>query len=224
MHEQALIASWDHNATVWTEAVRAGTIASRVEVTNDAVLQAVRRGGPASVLDLGCGEGWLSRALAQDRVTVVGVDASVALINAARAADPSGDYRVVDYTVPGAVEQALRQRFDCVVANFSLLHEDLAPLLVELRASVLHANGRLVLQTLHPAAVSEPTREGWRTEDFRAFGSARWQPMPWYFRTAASWQRAVIDAGFGAIEVRELKRPAESVPLSLLITAGVASA
>jgi len=63
----------------WTQAVRQGTIASRVLVTDAAIVQTVRayHQAPlhAPVIDLGCGEGWLARALAAQGLDVLGLDA-----------------------------------------------------------------------------------------------------------------------------------------------------
>ncbi len=47
-------------------------------------------------LDVGCGEGRLPRDLKGWGYDVVGVDASATLLEAARAADPGGDYRLAD--------------------------------------------------------------------------------------------------------------------------------
>jgi SAM-dependent methyltransferase len=59
------------------------------------------------VLDAGCGEGYLARALAARGAHVTGIDQSARLIALARARDPGGgiDYQVADLSrpLPGAV-------------------------------------------------------------------------------------------------------------------------
>jgi 2-polyprenyl-3-methyl-5-hydroxy-6-metoxy-1,4-benzoquinol methylase len=76
--------SWIANATAWREAVREQRIESRRLVTDAAVVSAVLAESPRRVLDLGCGEGWLGRALSGHGIAVTGVDGSAPLIEAAR--------------------------------------------------------------------------------------------------------------------------------------------
>lgn len=88
--EEALLASWQHNAQAWIAAVRGGAIASRRQVTDQAILLAILGRQPQRVLDLGCGEGWLLRALGERGIQAVGVDADPALVQAARRGQRTG--------------------------------------------------------------------------------------------------------------------------------------
>src|SRR5277367_2761973 len=74
LSDAKIIDSWNKNARPWTTAVRLGQIASRRLVTDQAIVEAAMAGSPRSMLDLGCGEGWLCRALAARGVNVMGVD------------------------------------------------------------------------------------------------------------------------------------------------------
>jgi 2-polyprenyl-3-methyl-5-hydroxy-6-metoxy-1,4-benzoquinol methylase len=65
LSDEKIIDSWHTNATPWTAAVRDKRIESRKLVTDQAIVDAVLSRRPKSVLDIGCGEGWLSRALAE---------------------------------------------------------------------------------------------------------------------------------------------------------------
>jgi 2-polyprenyl-3-methyl-5-hydroxy-6-metoxy-1,4-benzoquinol methylase len=234
--EAALGESWVANAVSWTAAVRSGGIESRRLATDAVVLAAVLDRAPGRVLDLGCGEGWLVRALAERGVAAVGTDASAPLVEAARAAgggQGGGDFRVLSYADlaadPGAAGGPSGALFDVVVANFALLGADHGPLLRALGEGALAPGGALVIQTLHPAAAGPPYRDGWRTEDFRGFGGGGaggvaggeggWRPMPWYFRTLGSWLSLLRGAGFALLDIREPVHPATGLPLSLLLVA-----
>lgn len=59
-----IVESWQNNAEAWTAAVRERRIESRTLVTDRAIVDAVLSRSPRHVLDIGCGEGWLGRALA----------------------------------------------------------------------------------------------------------------------------------------------------------------
>ncbi|MEM9458137.1 MAG: methyltransferase domain-containing protein [Myxococcota bacterium] len=236
--EQELRASWESNAAAWTAAVREGTIASRRLATDDAILDAIARLAPRRVLDLGCGEGWLTRILADRGVEVLGVDASAALIEAAARApaQTSGkiavqtptetpartrpprylhaDYAALDRSVTGGP-------FDLVVANFALLGESIGPSMAAV-VGVLEPGGSMLIQTLHHWAAGPPYRDGWRREDFLAFSlnaSSSWTPMPWYFRTLGSWSACLHRAGFSVVAITAPAHPQTAQPLSLLLEA-----
>lgn len=210
--------SWSANAVAWTEAVRTRQIESRRLATDAAVLQAILTRSPTRVLDLGCGEGWLCRALSAHGIDVTGVDASGALIRAAQAEDSRTQYRKLSFRQITARPEQLGLAYDAVVFNFSLLDEDVEPILAS-ASSLMSSTGVLVLQTVHPwsACGAEPYRSGWRIESFQNLGVSFPDPLPWYFRTLADW---VETLGKAALELRELHEPCHPEsrhPLSLLL-------
>ena len=81
--DSTIIESWQRNSDPWIAAIRNGEIESRTLVTNAAIVETVRAYAPASAVDLGCGEGWLVRALPEVKMT--GVDAIPALVEQAQA-------------------------------------------------------------------------------------------------------------------------------------------
>jgi 2-polyprenyl-3-methyl-5-hydroxy-6-metoxy-1,4-benzoquinol methylase len=214
-----MLRSWEYNASAWTDAVRGERIASRRAGTDAAIVDAVMRSSPGNVLDVGCGEGWLARALASRGVRVVGVDASEALIESARALG-GGTFEAMTYDVLATRGGSLGAPFDVAVCNFSLLEEHQASLLRTLRDS-LAAGGRLVIQTVHPwiAKGDAPYVDGWRTETFAGFGDGFAEPMPWYFRTMAAWVALVGASGFRIARIDEPVDAASGRPLSLVIDA-----
>jgi 2-polyprenyl-3-methyl-5-hydroxy-6-metoxy-1,4-benzoquinol methylase len=217
--EAALIWSWMANADAWTRAVREGRIPSRRLATDAAIVQAVAELEPRRVLDLGCGEGWLMRALAERGIETVGLDVSLELVMAAEETG-GGRYRCCSYDE--LVDDPTRAGgpYDAIACNFSLLGADLPPLLRALRAN-LAPGGALVIQTVHPwtAAGDEGYADGWRTETFAACGGGFAEPMPWYFRTLQSWVDALRTAGFRVTTLREPLNPKTRQPASLLMVA-----
>jgi SAM-dependent methyltransferase len=211
-----LLDSWHANAAAWTAAVRSGAIESRRLATDAAILDAVLDRQPRKVLDLGCGEGWLVRALAQQGVAAVGVDGAAPLVEAA--AQAGGSFVRLSYAELIAAPERCGEGFDLVVANFALFEAEILPLLRALRR-IMSADGWLVVQTLHPLAAGPPYEDGWRTEDFRGFGDGAWTPMPWYFRTLGSWLGLLRDGGFALHGLREPAHPQDRRPLSLLLEA-----
>src|SRR5687767_6476452 len=191
--------SWIANADAWTSAVRERRIESRRVATDAAIVGAILDQNPGSVLDLGCGEGWLARTLGLD---VVGIDGSPALIEAAKRLG-GGEFYAMSFRELGS----LNRTFDLAVANFSLFEEDLHDLLVNVPAPIL------IVQTAHPSFAEH---DGWQLETFATFEGAFREPMPWYFRTQESWLSTFDKAGYGLVETREPVHPETSAPLSVI--------
>lgn len=215
----AIERSWDDNARAWTAVVRSGGIESRRVATDRAIIEAILEHAPARVLDVGCGEGWLCRALREKGVHCAGLDGSADLVDAARAADSGGEYHLMRYSELERLPDVAGSAFDAIVCNFSLLHEDIEPVLRSLRAG-LRPGGALLIQTVHPWAASEGEYvDGWRVEDFAWSGEPFAQPMPWFFRTLESWTSTVRRCGFDLHGLGEPVHPETKRPLSLVITA-----
>ncbi len=217
----AVLTAGQDNALPWAKAVRDATIPSRTLVTNRAILDAVCALRPVRVLDLGCGEGWLSWHLCRKGMDVVGVDAVASLIQLARhAATPtdtsSPAFHVISYESLAA--QLHGEVFDCVVCNFSLLDD------VGVRAALcavpglLRPDGRLLIQTLHPARGNEeaPQAEGWRWESWQGIGEGFRGKAPWYYRTQAGWESLFRDCGLQLLETQAPRHPQTGKPASIL--------
>ena len=215
--EQRLLDSWQHNAQAWIDAVRSGAIESRRQVTDQAILMAILGRQPERVLDLGCGEGWLLRALDDRGIEAVGVDGDRALVEAARAGG-AAEVHLASYAQLADAQVDVGKGYDLVCANFALLQQDIIPLLAAMNA-LLVPGGALVIQTLHPWSVAGGDyQDGWREESFAGF-TGDWQVMPWYFRTLSSWLNALDMAGLRLVGLQEPQHPQSSVPQSLLLVA-----
>jgi len=226
-NDERILRTWQANVAPWTRAVRAGEIASRVAVTNDALLAAIGARSPQHLLDLGCGEGWVCHALAQQGVRCVGVDAIPGLIDAARDGHPphgaNSEYAVHSYEqiAEGALAPRYRGAFDMVVCNFALFGDALVPALLRALPPLLAPDGCFVMQTLHPMMASRdvPYVDGWREGSWAGFSSDFTDPAPWYFRTIGSWMAVLATSGFTISALQEPLHPDTGLPASLLITA-----
>lgn len=214
MSDTAIINSWSKNADPWTVAVRAGEIESRMLVTNEAIIDALRSRSPRSALDIGCGEGWLVRAL--DGVEMIGIDVVPGLIEQARQAG-GGDFRVVSYEQ--IADGKLHAQVDAAVCNFSLIGKESVEGIFRVARSLLNPNGAFIVQTLHPliACGDAPYRDGWREGSWTGFSASFTDAPPWYFRTLESWVALFSENGLRLLEVREPVHPRTGRPLSLIL-------
>jgi 2-polyprenyl-3-methyl-5-hydroxy-6-metoxy-1,4-benzoquinol methylase len=217
-NDAQVIASWSNNADPWTAAVRGDEIESRRLVTNQAIVDAVRRRAPRTGLDIGCGEGWLVRAL--DGVQMTGVDVVPGLVEQARRAG-GGDFRVLSYEQIARGELALE--VDVAVCNFSLIGKESVDGVVGAARGLLAPGGALIVQTLHPLAAcgDAPYADGWRAGSWAGFSAGFVDPPPWYFRTLESWVRLFRDAGLQLAELREPIHPVSGKPASLILVGSV---
>ncbi|NJK77360.1 MAG: class I SAM-dependent methyltransferase [Richelia sp. CSU_2_1] len=216
--EQQIQQSWEANAGAWIEAIDRNEIESRRATTDRAILEAVLRCKPRQVLDVGCGEGWLARALTDRGVEVLGIDSSRALVD--RAIELGGGvFGAIAYDRIIADPAILGQPYDAIVCNFSLFGEEIGDLLRSLRQATV-SDGHLLIQTVHPFAACQqhPYIDGWQIETFDNFGGDFKAPMPWYFRTVSSWFKQLSASGWNVCELEEPIHPQTKIPLSLLLT------
>lgn len=219
--ERMILDAWQANAQAWERAVRDGRIESRKLVTDQAIVQAVLVRAPRRVIDLGCGEGWLARRLAEAGVEVLGVDAIPALVMAAQA-QGGGEFRVMSYEA--IAQGGLQARAEVVVCNFSLLGGASVDALLAAVPGLLAPGGCLWVQTLHPLSAlgDEPYRDGWREGSWAGCGEGFGQAAPWYFRTLGGWVASFAQAGLRLDEVREPMHPHTGRPASILFRVAVA--
>lgn len=147
---EALPSRWDINASFWVQIIREHRDKYRNELTDPTIMKAIGEPSGLTVLDAGCGEGYLSRILAKNGAKVTAVDSSAKLIEAARAQNLvdglpiSFDVKSVD-ALPYADDT-----FDLVVCNHLLndLYDPSKP--ISEFARVLRSGGSLVILMLHP--------------------------------------------------------------------------
>ncbi|MEY2639003.1 MAG: hypothetical protein RIR90_485 [Bacteroidota bacterium] len=219
--EQSILDSWQVNAAPWSKAIADKAIESRQLVTNAAIVQAITQLQPASVLDLGCGEGWLSRALKAElpQANIKGVDAIPALIDSAKNLSTAIDYAVASYQdiIAGALHDAL---YNLIAINFALFGDELVRDLLQTLRKHITEGGHLVIQTLHPvvACGDLPYQSGWREGSWAGFSSDFKDAHPWYFRTLEDWLALFLHCGYRIQSMQEPLHPKTGKPASVIFT------
>ncbi len=220
LSDEKILDSWHVNAAAWTGAVRDGRIMSRVRVTNQAIIDEVVKRSPHTVLDIGCGEGWLVRALDSFGIDAIGVDAVPELID--RAEHEGGRFVVASYE--DIAVGALDITVDAAVANFSLIGEESVENLLPRIATMIAPGGALIVQTLHPVVSCgpHPYEDGWRAGSWDGFSSDFSDPAPWYFRTIENWTRLLENCGYPSVRIVEPLDPATGKPVSIIFVSEIA--
>jgi 2-polyprenyl-3-methyl-5-hydroxy-6-metoxy-1,4-benzoquinol methylase len=219
-HEAKIIDSWHINAPHWVSAVRENQIESRNLITNMAIVRVITDHRPRSVLDIGCGEGWLTRALTTHGIKALGIDGIPYLIEQANITG-GGQFRLASYAEIAA--GILETQFDSIVCNFSLFGKASVETLVASMPTLLHSRGCLIIQTLHPMAVSDtlPYKDGWQAGSWQGFSAQFTDPAPWYFRTFASWIALFNRSGLQLLDLHEPLHPKTQKPASVIFVAQI---
>jgi SAM-dependent methyltransferase len=218
LDDKQVLTSWAANADAWTNAIKNQEIESRRLITNQAIIDAITRYHPRSILDMGCGEGWLVRELVNRRIEAVGLDATPKLI--ANAKILGGEFYVVSYKdIYSGNFPYPYDDIDAIVFNFSLIGKEAVEEVLQATKRYLNANGKIFIQTVHPLIANGelPYQDGWRLETWDGFGSQFVEPSPWYFRTLESWVNLLISCGFNILECQEPLHPKTQKPASLIL-------
>jgi SAM-dependent methyltransferase len=218
-----MLDAWDEAAVTWAEALR-GRVDPARAVADAAMVELIRQVPTGPVLDAGCGEGWLARALAAHRHRVTAFDGSPLMLELALREGPgTADYRLVTFEEAAAGPRRMGGAFGTVVFNFSLLDERITPVL-SAAAAVLFPYGRVLIQAAHPASATVGPggyRDGWRMLEEAAPGVELPCPVPWYFRTFTTWVLELRRAGLLLVETYEPLDPATGLPVSLILSATI---
>jgi 2-polyprenyl-3-methyl-5-hydroxy-6-metoxy-1,4-benzoquinol methylase len=136
------MSGWDSSAAAWIDIQGEAGDFGRVHVLDAPMLALVDALAPATVLDVGCGEGRFCRMLEARGLATTGVDPTAALIEPACALHPQGDYRV-----EGA-EAMTVSAHDLVVCYLSLIDmPDLDAALTRIVAAI-RPGGHLLIANL----------------------------------------------------------------------------
>jgi len=171
------------------------------------------------VLDLACGQGRVSRALARRRASVVGVDISNALLDRARAVEPGEPHGITyvhaDATSPDALAG---ESFDGVVCHFGLSDVDDLGAALATVARVLRPCGWFAFSILHPcfpgwgedAPSSWSPGSGYYAEGWWLAGSPGFRgKVGASHRTLSTYLNGLVEHGLAVEQVAEPEPTAE---------------
>ncbi len=220
LSDKEVIRSWKKNAKPWIKAIQQGQIQSRINTTNKSIIEAVHSISGNSVIDIGCGEGWLMRELSDLKFSVSGLDVVPELIKKARECGSGNLYTMAYEDIS---TRTIVEKFDIAVCNFSLIGKESTEHLIRTLPYLLKPNGHLIIQTLHPVSVCEDKAysDGWRVGSWAGFSDEFSKPAPWYFRTIESWITLLKDNNYDLVNCKEPKDLQTGKPISLIITAKI---
>lgn len=222
---------WNENAEAWTQLSRAGYDIYRDHLNTPAFFESLPDVRGCTCLDIGCGEGFNTRLLAQRGAHVTGVDISEIFIRHAtehERAQPLG----IAYQVASAVDLPFADAsFDCATAFMSFMDIPETELVLQQACRVLRRGGFLKFSICHPC-FDTPHRRNLRGPDNRTYalevgnyfdnldGVVReWTfsslpvelrgrfpkfQVPFFTRTLSQWINLTIEAGF---QIEHLHEP-----------------
>jgi len=216
-NEQKIINSWQVNAANWIDIIANNGIESRKLVTNKAIVDVVCKSDPLNVLDIGCGEGWLSKELSEKGIEITGADVIPELIEKAKER-VNGDFFVASYENIYEGSISFAKKFDAIVINFALIGKESTDNLLPSLSKHLTPSGKLFIQTLHPHSrkALNDYESGWKEGSWDGLGGQFSLPYQWYFRTMEDWMQLLSVSGFTKVDTLEVLHPHSGKPLSVI--------
>ena len=146
---------WNSKARFWDELHGdEGNLFHR-RLIEPSVLQLLALKVGERVLDVGCGNGALTRRLAENGANVTAVDFSEEMIRLAKARSQGSsysiNYQLADVTDKDALLSLGVERFDAIVCSMTLMDIPAIAPLFDAASHLLCADGRFVFATMHPA-------------------------------------------------------------------------
>ncbi len=213
--------AWEAAAEAWSRFIEAGD-PFREQLVDPVVFGWLCEVRGKKILDAGCGEGYLARALAERGAAVIGIDGSAKLVEIAREKSRAEiEFREHDLREPFPFRD---HTFDAVVCNLALMDFDPIEDAIREFNRVLVSSGTLVISLLHPSFMSGKAKGRLRKnvrefvlhkpphhEILRYHTECRdaWHiqgvgvETAYYHRPLERYVRALRDAGFAITDLRE---------------------
>jgi len=220
--DKNIVDSWLQNAKPWIVAIRANEIESRSLVTNKAIIDTILKKEPKTVLDIGCGEGWLARELNNSGISTLGIDVVPELVEVANK-EGGGIFRLVSYD--DLTQGVIKEKFDVIVCNFSLLGNESVINIFKYIPHMLNNHGYFIIQTIHPitGCGNVNYEDGWRKGSWSGFSDDFTNPPPWYFRTLETWKALFRLSGIELSEILEPLNPQNDEAASVIFIGKLAA-
>jgi 2-polyprenyl-3-methyl-5-hydroxy-6-metoxy-1,4-benzoquinol methylase len=219
--EDHIMNSWKLNSQQWVEVVENNEIASRQIITNRAIMETILAHHPQRVLDVGCGEGWLTRALVAEGIEGVGLDGAEGLIEAANKKE-IGAFHVLEYKDFTSEKLATLGQFDVIVFNYALFGKEVVEKVLAVLKANLNPEGKIIIQTIHPehSLVAELTEPTWLKENWAGLDRDFQKGYDWYFRPLKDWQRLFEILSYRWIQSRDVRHPDTGDYISIIMEIG----
>jgi SAM-dependent methyltransferase len=174
----------------------------RQHVLDAPMLARIAGKGFRRALDVGCGEGRFCRSLAERAIATTGIDPTAALIDAAIARDPGGDYRCGRAEALAFPDVA----FDLVISYLSLIDiPDIEAAIPEM-ARVLAPGGTLLIANLTGFnTMQAATGTQSYLDEFAAWQAWRGIRVQNWHRPLSHYMTLLLGAG---LELRHFDEPA----------------
>jgi trans-aconitate methyltransferase len=150
------------------------------------------------ILDIGCGDGVLTKKIADAGCTVIGLDSSPDFCAAARRLG-------LEVVESGAYDMAFAREFDAVFSNAALHWMTDPDRLIRKVATALRPKGRFVAEMGGHRCV-ETVRRG-LIDELDARGHDGAAADPWYFATPEDYGARLEAAGFAVRSIALIPRP-----------------
>lgn len=208
-------------ADYWTAMIRDEINPFRKYVTDPALFKRLDTWKiSTSVLEIGCGEGYIVRRLRAQGHRVTGFDLSLPLLEAARTIEAAG----ANYVNGDALRLPFRSgSFEAAVSNFLIIELPDPALAIAEAARVLKVGGRFLFEIVHPFCfadnagqtsgqrVTDYFRSQYFEEQFVVDGRVSPLKSIRYHHPLSLYTQALTDNGFH-ISALEEPRPAPDTP------------
>ncbi|WP_042147234.1 class I SAM-dependent methyltransferase [Paucisalibacillus sp. EB02] len=206
------IKRWNLHAESFTARYTKYGDKSRIVALNPTIFSLMGEVNGKQVLDAGCGEGYLSRLLADKGAEVTAVDYSDKMLEIADERTPSEARIHYYYGNCENLDFLEGEQFDMIVSNMVILDlEDYQSALREMYR-LLKPGGTFIFSILHPCFITpnsgwirndQGEKSSWKVDRYfhegvydQRFPFGTGDPIVWYHRTLTSYFKAILRAGF----------------------------